>query len=229
MKKRVNKASNKKISQKVGTRAGRKTSKNSRLGKKQTKSKLVAKNKGKIKPIAKRGKAKKPKKLFAQYSEGTGDNRTQFTYWFPAGLAEYKKVANLRAWDGSPIEKFIRLNHPVKRKSGRVLNITKNPVDAGTGYREPQAVYIKLVKRKPRGQELYYTSQISPPELRIDKANTQSFAVGVLEKYYSNFIENIREDQKSKKKQRFGMVHSDPDDFEGKPMKVVAVIFHFLY
>lgn len=174
------------------------------------------------------------KTRFAKYSTGIGKNKNQITYWFP-DIAESKKVANLRSWDGEPLQKYINKNRPVFRKAGRVMSETGEPVlDPLAGYKAPQAVWVKLVKRKPRNKELFFSSTLSNPEMIVNRANTLSFSVGVLEKYYadhpSSKIDRIKDKiEVDKTLKPYKQTDSDPDDYEGKPMKIVAVIYHFLY
>lgn len=159
------------------------------------------------------------------YSNGTGEHSAQITYFFPPGLAENKKVSNLQAWDGKPLQPFINKNRPVNRKGKRVLAVTGEPVPPGAGYRPPDFVWIKLVKRKPRGKEKFFSAEAST-EVPLTRKGAQNFAVEVLKNYYGDKVAKIKDKNKTRPLNRHD---SDPSDYEGKPLKVDAIIFHFIY
>lgn len=226
------------LQSKITTSRGRSKKKTSERGKQRkgrTKDKaLVISGKKKVQKKSQRKSVRHSRKRHGSYSKGSGQNKHQITYWFP-DIPESKKVANLRNWDGEPLQKYINANHPVQRKSngivGRVMSITHEPVtDKLAGYKAPQAVWVKLVKRKPRSKELFYSAVLSPSDMVINRKNVLAFSVGVLEKYYADHVGKIQDDQKVKELVNpYKLKESDPDDFEGKPMKIVAVIYHFLY
>lgn len=204
-------------------------------GKSGTKNKAISlSSKSKVSKKSQRKYVRLAKQRFAAYSTGTGKNKNQLTYWFP-DIAESKKVSNLRSWDGKPLQKYVNKNRPVFRKAGRVMSETGEPVlDPLAGYKAPQAVWVKLVKRKPRNKELFFSSTLSNPDMIVNRVNTLSFSVGVLEKYYADHpaskIDRIKDKiEVDKTLKPYKQTDSDPDDYEGKPMKIVAVIYHFLY
>lgn len=212
------------------------TSKKAKRSDRNRKKQTNSNSKGKV-SISKnnnrtrKGSAKKRVASIGSYSTGKGQNANQVTYWFPKELAESKKVSNLKSWDGEPLQKYINKNRPVIKKGLRVMSITGEPViDPLAGYKAPQAVWVKLVKRKPRGKELFYSAVLSNPDMIINRVNTLAFSIGVLEKYYADFIGKVKDEIKAKEVVNpYKRKDSDPDDYEGKPMKVIAVIYHFLY
>ena len=169
----------------------------------------------------------------AYYSASTDTNTV--VYYFSKGLAENKKVADLNAWDGEPLRPYITKNRVKKYKDGYKFSVTKLPTDLTKGFLYPDGVWIKLVKRKPRGKESFYSSVLSPLNFLPDSVKkVKGFAAGVLEKYYADFIGSIKDNEtvkesKAKKRNKYKLKGSDPDDMEGKPLKVDAVIFQFIY
>lgn len=229
------------------------TAKNSGRKKKQSggrsKSNLVGKGKGKIFSGSKKsmggiigrnrkvGKRRKKGGLFrgSGFSKGTGKNKNQVTFWFPEKAREADKIKILKQWDGDPLDYYIHKNRVVSRKGKYVYSASGYDVlveGTTSGFRPPESVWIKLVKRKPRATELFYSAVLSPPDFIVNKRNTLAFAVGVMEKYYSDFVGAVKDNiqaQDQNLKTKYRLRGSDPDDFEGKPMKIVAIIFHFLY
>lgn len=224
-----------KVSGKSGTSRKGKTQKPTNKNKADISKKSKRKGAGKSIANAGRTRKKQSKARGSQYSTGKGEYNQQLTYWFPKDLPENQKVKNLQSWDAAPLQAFISKNRPVKRKGGYVLAVTKDPVTVeGAGYRAPESVWIKLVKRKPRGKETFFSSVLSPPDFVVNKTNVHAFSVGVLEKYYADFLGKVKDNEyvknsKAKRKDKYKLKGSDPDDFEGKAMKIVAVIYHFIY
>lgn len=208
----------------------------------RSKSKLVAKGKGtgNKKSLAgnvrRGGKVRKRSRFTGSgWTRGTGKNKNQVTFWFPSNAKEADKIKILKQWDGAPLDYYIHKNKVVKRKGKYVYAATGYDVmieGTRSGFRPPESVWIKLVKRKPRNKELFYSAILSPPDFIVNKRNTLAFAVGVMEKYYSDFVGAVKDNNSSKErsvKTKYRLVGSDPDDYEGKPMKIVAIIFHFIY
>lgn len=204
------------------TRKARNRSSN-RKGSGKVGKKLLGKAPRKVQPHKNRKNSKSTKQGY--YSHGTGEHSAQLTYFFPPGLAENKKVANLQAWDGKPLQPFINKNRPVNRKGKRVLAVTGEPVPPGAGYRPPDFVWVKLVKRKPRGKEKFFSAEAST-EVPLTRKGAQNFAVEVLKNYYGDKVAKIKDKNKTRPLNRHD---SDPSDYEGKPLKVDAIIFHFIY
>lgn len=202
---------------------------------------VVSKNKGKVRKPSKKSLSKsvgRGKRIDEpKFSKGRGANKNQVTFWFPAKASEKSKVSILQNWNAEPLQYYITKNRPVKRGDVWVYSQTGDPVPDSYGlkpkasFKYPEAVYVKLVKRKPRGKELYFDSILSPPELKVTKRNTHAFSVGVLENYYADFIGAVEDNKKTKElvRGKYSRHKSDPDDYEGKPLKVVAVIYHFIY
>ncbi len=189
-----------------------------------TKSKPVSKNKKgtrsnnpkrknlrvAVKNAIPKNKRNRRKPARPSYTIGRGDQADQFTFWFPAGMAESKKLAFFAAWDSEPLQKYI-----VKGRRW------KKPV-----Y-EPQSLWVKLIKRQPRHSEYYYTAQLTPPDFVVNRTTAHEFAYMTLEQYYQDYVGHIKEKILREPVQRFKS--SSPDDYEGKPMKIEGIIFHFLY
>jgi len=152
----------------------------------------------------------KNKRKGLTYSEGTGQSKDQFTLWFPKSMPEKDKLAAFGNWDASPIQKYI-----VKARRWKI------PIE------QPQSLWVKLIKRKPRDTEYYYSSQLTPADYVITQSSAHEFAYRFLETYYKDHIGHIKEKIASEPVSKFK--DSSPDDYEGKPMKVVGIIFHFLY
>jgi hypothetical protein len=125
-------------------------------------------------------------------------------------MAESKKLAFFAAWNPEPLQKYI-----VKGRRW------KEPV-----Y-EPQSLWVKLIKRLPRQSEHYYTAQLTPPDFVVNRNTAHEFAYMTLEQYYTDYVGHIKEKILREPGQRFKS--SSPDDYEGKPMKIEGIIFHFLY
>lgn len=226
------------------TRATKNSGGKKAKGGRGSKPHLVAKGKGKISSRSKKSlggivrrnrKTRKSSFTGSSWNKGTGKNKNQITFWFPSNAKETDKVKILKRWDGAPLDYYIRKNRVVKRKGKYVYSATGFDVlipGTTSGFRPPQSVWIKLVKRKPRNKELFYSAILSPPDFVVNKRNTLAFAVGVMEKYYSDFVAAVKDNNLVKErnpKTKYRLVGSDPDDYEGKPMKIVAIIFHFLY
>lgn len=180
---------------KAGVRSKNPKPKNSVLTHKDAKSK------------SKRNIAKRTK---TGYTYGKGEQKDQFTLWFPSGMAESKKLAFFASWNPEPIQKYI-----VKGRRW------KKPV-----Y-EPQSVWVKLIKRQPWHSEYFYTAQLTPPDFVVNKTTSHEFAYMTLEQYYQDYVGHIKEKILAEPVQRFKS--SSPGDYEGKPMKIEGIIFHFLY
>lgn len=230
-KRNVKKTSGKKSSSGKKTKSGR-----------SSKSKLVVKGKGKVSTRSKKslagvtGRSRKVRKSSftgSSWNKGTGKNKNQVTFRFPPNAKEADKIKILKQWDGAPLDYYIRKNKVVKK--GRKYIYSASGFDVlipGTksGFRPPESVWIKLVKRKPRSKELFYSAILSPPDFIVNKRNTLAFAVGVLEKYYGDFVGAVKDNiEANKRRAKYQMLNSDPDDYDGKSMKIVAIIFHFLY
>lgn len=226
------------VTSKKGTRSKTKTSGTRPGGSKKTRStkNVVRKNSGKVHKSGKislrKGVSQSKRDHVSTITKGTGQNKNQVTFWFPDKAPEKSKLAILKNWNAEPLQYYITKNRPVKRSGRWVYSQTNTPVPEGfgrtpKGFINPEAVYVKLVKRKPRGKELYFESTLSPPELKVTRRNAHAFSVGVLEKYYSDFVGAVKD--KNNTRSKYARYKSDPDDYEGKPLKVVAVIYHFIY
>ena len=183
------------------------------------KSKLVSKGKKGVRNVntqrkvfkaAGKNASRKSKRKGIEISTVTGHSKDQFTFWFPPGMPEKDKLAAFGNWDASVIQKYI-----VKARRWKV------PIE------RPQRLWVKLIKRKPRDTEFYYSSQLTPADYVINKNTAHEFAYKFLEQYYKDHIGHIKEKIASEPVTKFK--DSSPDDYEGKQMKVVGIIFHFLY
>lgn len=242
-KKRANKKiqpRNKKANAGISGQRGKISASRNRKGK--TGAKPVSKNKGTRSQNPKRKTVRPTAGKQEKIQLGRSEDARQYTFEFPAKMQESRKLGFLRNWNPQPLTYFIGANRIIRSGSDRVFRLTPTiPVIEGKkGAKRPQAVWIKLVKKIPRtrGNDVYFSAVLSPDGFDMTARNVHAFSVGVLEKYYAdnNADFNLRADEKIKigvqkktKRDPHKLKGSDPDDLDGSPMKVIAVIYHFIY
>lgn len=204
------KVSRQKQFKRVPARSNKNRNKKFNVFRKGTKVVRSANTQRKTSNAVRKNASRKSKRKGIEISTGTGQSKDQFTFWFPKGMPEKDKLAAFGNWDAGPIQKYI-----VKARRWKV------PIE------RPQSLWVKLIKRKPRDTEYYYSSQLTPADYVITQSSAHEFAYRFLETYYKDHVGHIKEKIASEPVTKFK--DSSPDDYEGKPMKVVGIIFHFLY